>query len=217
MASLPHTKENGSVFTWVGDTGVPACGMAETSRNHRQGRLCHPFILNFRHYQRKHPMTRFVFTTICVLVVGLTAASAEPTVVVAEGEFFTPQAAKAGADWKLTPQEQSYASHTYGGMWAMNGALIGAPAQSVDAVATQKIAVPVAGAYRVWSKYQAPPYFNYMHKIEIVQGGKTVFSQVYGKVDAPRFWSFSTGMQKQIWWPWGMDHDAAEAPTTMAN
>ncbi|NQU11429.1 hypothetical protein HQ590_11600 [bacterium] len=173
-------------------------------------------------------MTRLVFTSICVFLVGLTVAvnhanaqtapaAAAPTVIVAEGEFFTPQAGKARAGWKLTPQDQSYASHTYGGMWVMNGALIGAPAQSVGAVATQQITVPVAGAYRVWSKYQAPPYFNYRHKLEIVQGGKTVFSHVYGKVDAPRFWSFSAGMHPQIWWFWGMDHDAAESPKTMAN
>jgi hypothetical protein len=95
--------------------------------------------------------------------------------------------------------------------------LIGASRASVDAVAVSKITVPVTGAFRVWSKYQAPPYFNYMHQIEVVQGGKTVFSHVYGKVDAPRFWSFSAGMHKQIWWPWGIDHDAAESPKTVAN
>lgn len=160
-------------------------------------------------------MTRFVFTGICMLLVSLNTASADPTVIVAEGEFFTPQPGKDGG-WELTPQDHSYASHTYGGMWVMNGALIGARAGSVGAVATQKITVPVAGAYRVWSKYQAPPYFNYMHQIDVVQGGKTVFSQVYGKVDAPRFWSFSAGMHKQIWWPWGIDHDAAEAPKAAA-
>ena len=121
------------------------------------------------------------------VVLGAGAASAQPTVIVAEGEFFTPQpGAKAGQEWKLTPQDQSHASHSYGGMWSMNGALIGAPADSADAVATRKITVPAAGAYRVWSKYQAPPYFNYLHKIEIVQNGQTVYSQVYGKVDSPR-------------------------------
>src|SRR5689334_17862478 len=133
-------------------------------------------------------------TTIAVFVAALLSslAFAAPTIVVAEGEFFTPQpGAKPGAEWKLTRQDDSYASHTYGGMWATNGALIGAAADSDGAVATQKINVPVAGAYRVWSKYQAPPYFNYVHKIEILQGGKTVFSNVYGKIDSPRFWSFS--------------------------
>ncbi len=144
-------------------------------------------------------------------------ATPAPTVIVAEGEFFTPgQAANPEQAWKLTPQDQSYASHSYGGMWSNNGALLGASSDSAGAVATQKVTIPTAGAYRVWSKYQAPPYFNYLHKIEVIQGGNTVFSHVYGKVDAPRFWSFGTPMNKQIWWFWGMDHDAAEAPAATA-
>jgi hypothetical protein len=173
-------------------------------------------------------MTRFATAIVCVTLLMWSVAAERgnaqpapatpaPTVIVAEGEFFTPQPAKDGGAWKLTPQDHSYASHTYGGMWSNNGALIGAPAASVGAVATQKITVPAAGAYRVWSKYQAPPYFNYMHQIEVIQGGKTVFSNVYGKVEAPRFWSFGTPMNKQIWWFWGIDHDAAEAPKTTAN
>ncbi len=141
-------------------------------------------------------------------------AAPAPTVIVAEGEFFKP--AENAKPWKLTPQDLSYAAHTYGGMWTSNGGLLGAPGDSVDAVATSAINVPVAGQYRVWSKYQAPPYFNYMHKIEVLQGGKPVFTHVYGKVDATRFWSFGTAMNKQIWWFWGIDHDAAEAPTELA-
>src|SRR5687767_1015270 len=157
-------------------------------------------------------MIRRIAGLFSLLFVAM-SVSAQPTVIVAEGEFFTPApGAKAGQEWKLTPQDESHASHSYGGMWVMNGALIGAPAESADAVATRKITVPAAGAYRVWSKYQAPPYFNYLHKIEIVQNGQTVYSQLYGKVDSPRMWSFSAGMHAQIWWPWGLDHDAAEAP-----
>lgn len=42
------------------------------------------------------------------------AAPAEaPRIVVAEGEQFTPQ----GKDgWRVTPQDDTYGSHTYGGM-----------------------------------------------------------------------------------------------------
>jgi hypothetical protein len=71
--------------------------------------------------------------------------------------------------------------------------------------------MPKAGRYRVWSKYQAPPYFNYLHQIDLVQNGKTVSSSVYGKVRTPRLWSFSAASD-ELWWPWGVDHDAAEAP-----
>jgi len=143
-----------------------------------------------------------------VLMVGLAHAA----VVVAEGERFQPLDDKG---WKVTSQDDSYASHTYGGMWVSQGGLLGAPPESVGSVATQKVTIPEAGEYRVWSKYQAPPYFNFMHKLEIVQGGKTVYSYVYGKANAERMWSFSAGKMKQLWWFWGMDHDAAEAPKTL--
>jgi len=127
-------------------------------------------------------------------------------IIIAEAESFKAQD-KFG--WVLTPQDLSYGSHTYGGMWVTNGAGLGAPATSTNSVATRTIAVPTAGSYRVWSKYQAPPYFNYLHKIEVVQNGKTVFSHLYGKSGTDRLWSFS-GQSNELWWPWGVDHDTAE-------
>ncbi len=157
---------------------------------------------------------------LCVIALSITlqgagfcqqtvVSSTLPTsIIVAEGERFRPLD-KNG--WKLTRQDDSYASHTYGGMWMTHGACLGAPSDSKDSVATQTIHVATAGEYRVWSKYQSPPYFNYLHKIEIIQGGKTVFSHVYGSLDARKMWSFSA-VGKQIWWPWGVDHDAAESP-----
>lgn len=136
-----------------------------------------------------------------------------PALIVAEGEFFRIQDPKG---WQVVHQDDSYASHTYGGMWAMNGGLLGAPAASEGSVALRKIQVNQAGAYRVWSKYQSPPYFNYPHRIEISQGGKVVYSHDYGKVEAERFYSFAGAYKspliKQLWWFWGVDHDAAEAP-----
>jgi hypothetical protein len=44
------TVVGGSVFTWLGGTGVPASDMTKDARNHRQRRLCHHCIWNFRHY-----------------------------------------------------------------------------------------------------------------------------------------------------------------------
>lgn len=143
--------------------------------------------------------------------------TALPTLIVAEGEKFNVRDSRG---WKLTPQDESWASHSYGGMWSTHGALIGAPANSSRSVATQTVDVPAAGLYRVWSKYQSMPYFAYDHKVEIIQNGKKVYSHVYGKIDAPRFYSFAGAYKSQpiaqCWWPWGVDHDAAEAPNQAA-
>ena len=140
-----------------------------------------------------------------------TAAIQAAEVVVAEGEFFQPH----GEGWAVTPMDDSYASHSYGGMWLTQGGCLGAAADTEDEVAVQTVMIPAAGAYRVWSKYQSPPYFNYLHRIEVVQNGKQVFEHVYGKKGTDRLWSFS-GESDELWWRWGVDHDAAEAPRTTA-
>lgn len=144
---------------------------------------------------------------------------APPTVVVAEGERF--QTSDDDGGWRVLHQEDSYATQAFGGMWVTHGGLLGAPADSVDAVATQRVNIPEAGSYRVWSKYQAPPYFNYLHRVEVWQNNRKVFSYDYGKLMATRIYSFfgktvyGLPPQKQVWFPWGVDHDAAEAPTNL--
>ena len=137
-----------------------------------------------------------------------------PKVVIAEGETFKTLD-KNG--WKLTHQDDSLASHSYGGMWVSNGGLLGAPAAAEGSVAESVVTIPAEGDYRVWSKYQSPPYFNYEHRIEVIQGGKTVFTGDYGKITSTRLYSFSAGNFPQIWWYWGVDHDAAESPKTAAH
>lgn len=159
-------------------------------------------------------MSRRLLTSLCLLTAlcSLAAAQENPTIVVAEGEQFQPQDENG---WQPTHQDQSYGSHTYGGMWMSQGGCLGAPADSAGSIAVQRVTIPRAGRYRVWSKYQAPPFFNYLHKVEVVQRGKTVFSHVYGKSGTDRLWSFS-GQSDELWWPWGIDHDTAESPKKAA-
>ena len=141
----------------------------------------------------------------------LVAEPTGPTVIIAEGEKFVPQDENG---WEVTHQDDSYASHTYGGMWVAHGAGLGAPARNTGSVAVQTVEVPTAGEYRIWSKYQAPPYFNYLHRIDVLQDGRTLYSCVYGREKTDRLWSFSAS-SNVLWWPWGVDHDAAEAPKQM--
>lgn len=143
-----------------------------------------------------------------IFAIAMSACVASAQTIVVEGESFQPA---KGSRWKATHQQDTYGSHTYGGMWMSQGGSLGAPADAVDDVATASFDVPTAGKYRVWSKYQAPSYFNYLHRVEVVQGGKVVYSHVYGKKGTDRLWSFS-GVSDELWWPWGVDHDAAEAP-----
>lgn len=149
------------------------------------------------------------YRSVCAFLLLLAVpVLARAEIIIAEGESFTPLDARG---WKVTHQQDSHGSHTYGGMWMTHGGCLGAPADSVDSVARKIITIKDGGTFRVWSKYQAPPYFNYLHKVEISQNGKTVFAHVYGKKGTDRLWSFS-GVSNELWWPWGVDHDCAEAP-----
>ena len=110
----------------------------------------------------------------------------DPTIVLAEGERFLTNK----SDWTVCSQSDSYADQTFGGMWSTHGGLLRAPAESANSTAVQTVKIPEAGKYRVWSKYQCPPYFHYMHRVEVWQRGRRLFSHDYGKLTAKRLYSF---------------------------
>ena len=155
---------------------------------------------------RKRLLTIIILSVL--LFTCMPAVFAAETVI-AEGEAFKPLDSHG---WVVTHQDNSWASHTYGGAWSSHGGLLGAPADSIGSVAAQTVTIPVDGDYRVWSRYQAPPYFNFMHRVDVYQDDERCYSEVYGRKEAARQWSF--GIEStQLWWPWGVDHDAAEAPS----
>lgn len=151
-----------------------------------------------------------------LLQMPIGTAADPPSIVVAEGERFVTTGDENG--WSVVHQEQSYATQAFGGMWVTHGGLLRAPAGSEAAVARQTVAIPESGDYRVWSKYQAPPYFHYLHRVEVWQGGRKRFAHNYGDMNAERMYSFfgktvyGLPPKKQVWFSWGVDHDAAEAP-----
>ena len=107
---------------------------------------------SFANHGATGPMSRFpllILLLICLLPFTTGTANEpalKPTVVVAQGEAFAPSDAKG---WAVTPQKHSLAAHTYGGMWTVNGGLLGAPADSEGSVAECAVVIPMAGAYRV--------------------------------------------------------------------
>ena len=83
-----------------------------------------------------------------VLVFALPAL-ARAEIIIAEGETFKPLDNKG---WKVTHQQDTYGSHTYGGMWMTHGGCLGAKADSVGSIAVKNIKIKDAGTFRVWSK-----------------------------------------------------------------
>ncbi len=163
------------------------------------------------------PARRLLFAVTIVL--ATTSRGDEPVIVVAEGERFQTQ---DDDGWRVLHQDETYATQIFGGMWVSHGGLVGAPGESTGSTAVQRVQIPEANNYRVWSKYQSPPYFNFVHRIEIWQNNRQVFAYDYGKVSSARMYSFfgqtvfGLPPKPQVWFTWGVDHDGAEAPKNMA-
>jgi len=154
------------------------------------------------------------------------APPTEPTRIVIECEDMTGVNQKAfgfGKGWQVGRWGKDlYQNMNFGGVWAsrlrtaMTDGSSPLPLSPVPLVYSD-IEVPAAGTYKVWAKYECPPFFNYAFGISIrpleANGklGKVVFNKTYGLIDSPKHFSFNDKLIKgSLYWNWGIDHDAAE-------
>lgn len=142
----------------------------------------------------------------------------EPVRMVVECEDMqgvAPDAYGPGPGWQTGRWGHDlYANMTFGGPFASRLRTAMTDAGENAAEATAEIDVPAAGTYKVWVKYERPPFFNYAFgiKIEPLSGkGAVVFEKTYGLLatDA-RFFSKKDPRAGGYYWNWGFDHDAAE-------
>jgi hypothetical protein len=145
------------------------------------------------------------------------AALAEPTRLVIEAEEMKGVAQNKfgpGKGWQVGRWGTDlYQNMVFGGVWASRLRVAMTDATSTPAKAYSDITVPAAGTYKVWAKYEAPPFFNYAFglRIQSLPDNKTVFDKTYGLRDSAKHFSFTDKLQKgDLYWTWGIDHDAAE-------
>jgi len=161
----------------------------------------------------------------------------EPTRIVIEAEDMKgvdQQKFGAGPTWQVG--RWGYDLHQnmiFGGVWAsrLRVAMTDAGAQATDkkakktapVEASTEITVPTTGTYKIWAKYEAPPFFNYAFGLRVqaldkngkVKKGKPVFEKTYGLLDSPKHFNFTNKLTKgSLYWNWGIDHDAAEGYET---
>lgn len=150
-------------------------------------------------------------------VVSIRAAEPEPTRIVIECEDMRGVAQERfgpGKGWQVGRWGHDlYQNMIFGGVWASR--LRNAMTDETDAPAevSTEIEVPAEGAYKVWAKYECPPFFNYAFgiRIEPAAGGAAVFEHSYGLRDAAKHYCFTSKLTTgDLYWNWGMDHDAAE-------
>jgi hypothetical protein len=154
---------------------------------------------------------------LAVRAQGTKPTDAEPTRIVIEAEDMTGVAQNKfgpGKGWQVGRWGQDlYQNMVFGGVWASRLRTAMTDATSTPAQAYSDITVPAAGTYKVWAKYEAPPFFNYAFglRIQSLANKKTVFDKTYGLRESAKQFSFNDKLIKgDLYWTWGIDHDAAE-------
>ncbi len=118
-----------------------------------------------------------------------------------------------GAGWQVGRWGHDlYQNMIFGGPWSSR--LRNAMTDNSDssAAVTAEIDVPLDGTYKVWAKYECPPFFNYAFSIRIEPlSGAAVFNKTYGLRESAKHFCFnSKPVTGDLYWNWGIDHDAAE-------
>jgi hypothetical protein len=107
-----------------------------------------------------------------------------------------------------------YQNMTFGGVWASRLRMAMTDASDSPAEIQAEFEVPAAGTYKVWVKYECPPFFNYAFGVRIEPLGenpKPIFTKTYGLRASEKHFSFKKELLKgDLYWNWGIDHDAAE-------
>jgi hypothetical protein len=179
---------------------------------------------NHQNFQSQPPMidkTCFVAAFIISLPHIARAQDAspapEPTRIVVEAEDMTGVAQDkfgTGAGWQVGRWGYDlYQNMVFGGVWASRLKTAMTDATSTHAEAYSDITVPTDGTYKIWAKYEAPPYFNYAFGLRIssLDTKKVAFDKTYGLNASAKQYSFNDKLQTgSLYWNWGIDHDAAE-------
>jgi len=105
-----------------------------------------------------------------------------------------------------------YQNMTFGGVWASRLRTAMTDKGDNHAEIYSDIEVPKTGTYKLWVKYESPPFFNYAFGVKVEQlNKKVVFDKIYGLLISPKQFSFKKTLTRgSLYWPWGIDHDAAE-------
>jgi len=115
------------------------------------------------------------------------AGAEKPLRLLAEAEDFRV----TRGEWKVLPFPENYFASTFAICFLSRMACLSAPAQvpaGKEAVATQEVAIPYAGEFQVFARYEQPYNFSVEFTLEVEQGGKTVYRQMFGRLEDPKIW-----------------------------
>ena len=138
-------------------------------------------------------LNRLTLGAICgvlTVMTGWTQTNEKPIRLFAEAEDF--KSVKDG--WTVVPYRENYFASTFAITFLSRMACLGAPEQmekGKEAVAEQKVTIPRVGEFEVLARYEQPYDFSAEFRVEIVQKGKTVYQDTFGRLTDPKIWGCS--------------------------
>jgi hypothetical protein len=130
---------------------------------------------------------------------GQTTFKLAPAVAV-EAEDFTIE-----SGWKVVRNGHgNYMVDIIGYNHVSGERLLGLDSKNANASAYMDVTIPESGAYRLWVRYEYPPFCETRFRVVIQQAGRTVVDHLMGTKTSPRF-GFGMSLAKA-------QHDPAWGP-----
>jgi len=126
----------------------------------------------------------------------------KPVRLLAEAEDFRVE--KPG--WDGVPFRENHYASTFAITFLSRMGCLGAPEQlpaGQETVAVQGIVVPYADEYELLARYEQPYNYSVEFAIEVVQNGKVVGRQNFGRLQDPKIWALNRHNRvpmERFWW-----------------
>lgn len=145
-------------------------------------------------------------------VIGSFVMGGEFTRIVVEAEEFEGKGSFDRGEWAVGKWGENFFPMTFGANWTSRLHFLTADETARPHRVTKKVYIPRTAKYKLWVKYEAPPFYNVPFGLAVQQGGKVVCNFIYGLLKNTRLWYFRAGLRRQLYWSWGIDHDCWEGP-----
>lgn len=134
---------------------------------------------------------KFALCMMCLGVMSHVLGADKPLRIIAEAEDFSVQ---KDSEWKAKPYRENYYASTFALTFLSRMGYLEAPEQvkeGTESVAIQNITVPRDGQFEVLIRYEQPYAFSAEFDFAVVQNGKVVWTEPFGRLDDVKIWGCS--------------------------
>jgi hypothetical protein len=155
---------------------------------------------------------RIVCLALAAWLAHVLPAPAQPPFKLAPALALEAEDFKIESGWKVVRNGHgNYMVDIIGFCHVSGERLLGIDSKDDSARAYLDVTVPEAGAYRLWARYEYPPFCETRFRVQVIQGGRTAVDHVMGKKDSPRYGLGEPAPKVQHDPPWGPEGLMIEA------